>query len=458
MPPLTRIPETFAHFRILKSLGKGGMGSVYLAEDTKLNCRVALKLSHFHHDDDPSAVERFYREAKLAQRIHHPYVCQVFDVGESDGTHYLTMPYIDGTPLNELVGPHFRWKECTAVALIRRLALALQKLHDEHVIHRDLKPHNILIRATGEPVLMDFGLARDLSGSLETITASNVALGTPAYMPPELIQGDTKASGATTDVYSLGIILYQILTGHLPFRAPNITSLFYQIINTSPHPATSVRPDLDEQLDSICRQMIAKDPKSRFTTMEAFVSALDAFTAGTVDDVMIKGHWYSQTNGFPSGKWKRQCPTPGRIQHKLGSVHQFFATEKITDTQIHELAALRASKALVDLHLFWCNEITDVGFAALSALRKIEKLNLCNANKITDRGLIFVKSLHNLKSLRFAGECGITKAGLKYVLRTLPRLERLSFAAWKNVANELPSLQKGFPHCEIKYEPEITFQ
>jgi serine/threonine-protein kinase len=189
------------------------MGAVYLAEDTRLGCRVALKVPNFREGADPRFLERFRREGRLAQAVHHPYVCPVYEVGEIGGYHYLTMPFIEGTPLAQLTSPERPWAPCQAVELVRRLALALQVLHERQIIHRDLKPGNVIVRPTGEAVLVDFGLARVAGDAHQRLTSTGTALGTPAYMSPEQVNGHGEDLGPESDVYSLGVILYQLTSG-----------------------------------------------------------------------------------------------------------------------------------------------------------------------------------------------------------------------------------------------------
>ncbi len=266
------LPEQFGRYRILKKLGQGGMGSVFLAEDTQLGCLVALKVPTFRDRDDPRSVERFRREAKLAQSIHHPCICPVYEEGEVDGTRYLTMAFIEGTPLSELVAPGEAWPQERAAELVRRLALALDALHQRGVIHRDLKPHNIMVRADDVPMLMDFGLARGLGD--EQLTTAGTPLGTPAYMPPEQIKGLAEDMGPTADVYSLGVLLYQLLTGELPFEAENVWALFHQVQNAPAPPPSARRPDLDRELEEVCLKAMAKKSEERFASASAFAAAL----------------------------------------------------------------------------------------------------------------------------------------------------------------------------------------
>src|SRR5438034_176055 len=236
MPTHTELPRRFGRYHILKKLGAGGMGVVYLAEDTRLSRRVALKVPHFSAADAPQVIERFYREARVAAGIDHPHICPVYDVGEIDGILYLTMPFIEGTPLTHQVDSDNPLPAAEAARLVRRLALAVAAMHEQGVIHRDLKPGNVLLRPSGEAVIMDFGLARSLSGT-GRLTATGAVVGTPAYMSPEQIMGRQTELGPTTDVYSLGVILFELLTGTLPFIGP-LEAVYGQILHGTP-PAPS---------------------------------------------------------------------------------------------------------------------------------------------------------------------------------------------------------------------------
>jgi len=274
MPVPTTLPPELGHYRILRQIGAGGMGTVYLAENTQLNCRVAIKIPHFREEEGHEPIERFYREGRMAQTIHHPYICPVYDIGETAGFHYLTMPFIEGTPLNRLIGPKHEWSQRRAAELIRRVAMALEALHQRQVIHRDLKPHNIMVRANDEPMLMDFGLARSLKVGQHRLTSTGETLGTPAYMSPEQITADPTALCPGTDVYSLGIILYELLTGRPPFFADNLWTLFNQIMSSPPPLPTTRRKDLDPDLEAVCMKALEKKPAERFPSMVAMAQAL----------------------------------------------------------------------------------------------------------------------------------------------------------------------------------------
>jgi len=276
MPRHQELPERFGRYRILDKLGAGGMGAVYLAEDTKLGRKVALKVPHFKPGDGTAILERFRREARLAAGIDHPNFCQVHDVDEVDGIHYFTMAFVEGRPLSDFIGPERPWVPRQAVELVRLIAQVVGLLHGKGIVHRDLKPSNIMLRPSGEPVLMDFGLACALTAESQRLTGTGEVLGTLAYMPPEQLEGDRQRMGPAADVYSLGMILYELLTGRLPFDGPPL-ALMHQISTKVPEPPSQVRPALDTRLDAICLKALAKKPDERFPDMSTFAAALAEF-------------------------------------------------------------------------------------------------------------------------------------------------------------------------------------
>ncbi len=271
------LPEHFGRYRILGPLGEGGMGAVFLAEDTRLRRVVALKIPHFGPDETPSVIERFYREARMAAQITHPHLCPVYDVDCIDGTHCLTMGYIEGTPMSKTINPVQPWPPVRAVEVVRQLALALQLLHDRGIIHRDLKPANVILQPDNTPVLVDFGLARPFQSDSQQLTTQQGPMGTPNYMAPEQVLGDTAAIGPATDIYALGVILYHLLTGRLPFLAETFAQLGMQIINAPVVPPSQRRADLDPELDQICLSALAKNPTDRPASMKAFAEILRCY-------------------------------------------------------------------------------------------------------------------------------------------------------------------------------------
>jgi hypothetical protein len=270
------LPPQFGRYRIVKLLGKGGMGSVYLAHDSKLDRPVALKVPSFSAEDDATLLERFYREARAAATIDHPNLCPVYDVGQVGGAHYLTMAYIEGESLAQRILKKPGLSQREAAGLVRKVALGVGEAHAHGVIHRDLKPNNIMLNRRGEPVVMDFGLARRSKAEDLRLTPSGSMLGTPAYMPPEQVRGDADLMGPGSDVYSLGVVLYELLTGQLPFVG-SFGAVMADILTRPPRPPSSLRPDVEPQLEAICLKALAKAPGDRYAGMADFAAALEEY-------------------------------------------------------------------------------------------------------------------------------------------------------------------------------------
>jgi predicted Ser/Thr protein kinase len=276
-PDAELLPAQFGRYRILRNLGEGAMGAVYLAHDSQLDRRVALKAPRFAADDCPEVRQRFFREARAAAAIEHPNICPVYDVGEVNGAPYLAMAYVQGQSLAQLLQGPVAMPPRRAADLVRTLALALQEAHDRGVIHRDLKPSNVLINQRGQPVLVDFGLARRLRPGDVRLTQLGQPVGTPAYMSPEQAVGAGPV-GPGCDVYSLGVILYQLLTGRLPFEG-SMAEVLGQIVSRRPDPPSAHRPDLDPRLDSVCLKALSKEVADRYASMRDFAARLADYLA-----------------------------------------------------------------------------------------------------------------------------------------------------------------------------------
>jgi hypothetical protein len=279
------LPIQIGRYRLERLLGRGGMGAVFLAYDTQLDRHVALKVPSFGHDDGELR-ERFLREARAAATLRHPNLCPVYDIGEQDGVYYLTMAFIDGKPLSDFLPADKPFPAREAAELVRVLALALQEAHEHGIIHRDLKPANILIGPKKEPIITDFGLARRVASADQRLTHSGTVVGTPAYMPPEQVNGDVAAMGPCCDVYSLGVILYELLANRPPFEGP-LGVLMAQIVLDPPTPPSKYRPGLDPALEAICLKALAKKPQDRFPSMLAFAHALEQWLAGQPAPVAV---------------------------------------------------------------------------------------------------------------------------------------------------------------------------
>ena len=268
-------PKDFGRYRLLTRLGRGGMGTVYRAHDTQLDQVIALKIPHFPRGTDRRMIDRFYREARAAASLSHPNLCPVYDVGEFQGFHYLRMPLLQGELLANRLERLGLLPENEAARIASRIAKALAFAHRAGIVHRDLKPANVMIGEDDEPIVMDFGLARrETKGNDLRLTQLGDVLGTPGYMSPEQIGGDSTVVGPATDIYSLGVLLYQLLSGRLPFLGP-IHEVWHQALNTPPTPPSRIRHDLNPRLEAVCLRALAKNPKERFTSMEEFAEALD---------------------------------------------------------------------------------------------------------------------------------------------------------------------------------------
>ena len=278
MGSFAKLPARFGRYQVEKLLGKGAMGAVYLARDTQLQRPVALKIPKLSASAKGSEklLKRLKTEAMAAAQIDHPSVCPVFDSGDINGVPYIAMQFIEGETLkdhlkNQPKTPH------EAVELIRQLAEGLAEAHSREIYHRDLKPENIKLNRRGVPVIMDFGLAK-LATTFRadaSATQAGTTLGTPAYMSPEQAGGKVEEIDHRSDLYALGVMLYEMLTGTWPFSGSAIQVMGQKSVLEPPSPLT-VKPELNPQLAAVCHKMIAKDRQNRYQTAEEVIAALKA--------------------------------------------------------------------------------------------------------------------------------------------------------------------------------------
>jgi serine/threonine protein kinase/Tol biopolymer transport system component len=254
------IGQIFSHYKILEKLGEGGMGVVYKAEDTKLDRFVALKFlpAHLHASVQDHA--RFVQEAKAAAALNHPNVCSIIDIQENAGQMFIVMEFVDGQTLAQKNGS-ISFKQAIDIAI--QIADGLAAAHEKGIVHRDIKPDNIMIRKDGIAQIMDFGLAKlRASGSKITrLTKVGSTVGTAGYMSPEQVQGHD--TDQRSDIFSFGVLLYELFTGQLPFKGVHETALLYEIVNVEAPPMSSVKPEIDPSLDSIVGECLAKEPAER---------------------------------------------------------------------------------------------------------------------------------------------------------------------------------------------------
>ena len=258
-------------YQIIGHLGTGGMAEVYCAQDLKLERRVALKLLHDRFAADEEFVERFRREASSAARLQHQYVVSVYDSGEYDGTPYIAMEFVDGRTLKQLVRENGPLAPALAADLTVQILRAARFAHRRGVIHRDFKPQNVIVDDEGRAKVTDFGIAR---AGASDMTQTGSIMGTAQYLSPEQAQGH--AVNARSDLYSIGIILYELLTGRVPFDAESAVTVALKQVSETPIAPRRLNPAVTPELEAVVLHALAKDPADRFADADEFIAALEA--------------------------------------------------------------------------------------------------------------------------------------------------------------------------------------
>ncbi|MBL8517489.1 MAG: protein kinase [Betaproteobacteria bacterium] len=267
--------DIIGRYKVLKILGTGAMGVVYQAIDPVIERVVAIKTVNFQiNQSDMAEYEaRFAQEIKAAGKLNHPHIVTIYDVGKTDRFAYMAMEFIEGEELKTLIAPDKPLPIAIAASIAAQVADGLVFAHSRDIIHRDVKPSNIMVAETNDALvakIMDFGIARMPASKVKTLTG--MILGSPRYMSPEQVIG-TEVTGAT-DVFSLGVVLYEMLTGDCPFEGPNISAIMYATVNTPPPPPSAHNPLVPEKLDELVLHALAKEPESRFASMRDFARAL----------------------------------------------------------------------------------------------------------------------------------------------------------------------------------------
>ncbi len=276
-PPIPRLPH-IPGYEVKEVVGHGGMGIVYKAWDLRLKRAVALKMILAGAYARPEELERLLREAEAVAGLRHANIVQVYEVGDVDGRPYFTMEFVEGGSLaQKMTGTPQPARQ--AAALVADVAEAVEVAHQKGIIHRDLKPGNILLAPDGTPKLTDFGLARRLQGD-GGLTLSGAAVGTPSYMAPEQAQGRKDLIGPATDIYSLGALLYDLLTGRPPFRAESGAATLQQVVADDPVPPARLNPRVPRDLETICLKCLNKEPPRRYASARALADDLRRFERG----------------------------------------------------------------------------------------------------------------------------------------------------------------------------------
>ena len=263
-------------YRILRKLGTGGMANVYLAEDEVLGRRVAIKILNDRHAGDDQFVERFRREAKNAASLSHPNIVSIYDRGEAEGTYYIAMEYLDGRSLKELIVARGPAPIHLAVDYTRQILAAIRFAHRHGIVHRDIKPHNVLVDGEGRLKVTDFGIAR---AGVSQMTEAGSIIGTAQYLSPEQAKG--APVDQTSDLYSVGVVLYELLTGEVPFTGDTPVEIAMKHLSTVPEPPSSKRADIPRDLDLVVMRALGKDPSERYQSAEEMDADLRRVNRGT---------------------------------------------------------------------------------------------------------------------------------------------------------------------------------
>ena len=262
-------------YRILRKLGTGGMANVYLAEDEVLGRRVAIKILNDKHAGDDQFVERFRREAKNAAGLSHPNIVSIYDRGEAEGTYYIAMEYLDGRSLKELIVARGPAPINVSIDYARQILAAIRFAHRHGIVHRDIKPHNVLVDAEGRLKVTDFGIAR--AGTSQMTEAGSI-IGTAQYLSPEQAKG--APVDQTSDLYSVGVVLYELLTGVVPFSGETPVEIAMKHLSSVPEPPSARRADVPRDLDLVVMRALAKDPSERYQSAEEMDADLRRINRG----------------------------------------------------------------------------------------------------------------------------------------------------------------------------------
>lgn len=340
-------PRDFGKYELLEELGRGGMGVVFKARQKDLDRVVALKMILSGHFVGPEHRLRFQAEARAAAGLRHPSIVSVYEAGEYQGQPYFAMEYVEGSSLAQRLAegpmePH------AAAAMLREIAAAADYLHRHGILHRDIKPGNILLDPTGRPTLTDFGLAKLLGGDSQQ-TRSGMIVGTPAYMSPEQAAGKLDEVGPASDIYSLGAVLYEMLTGRPPFKADSALDVLVQVLEQEPASPRSLRRRVPVALELICLRCLEKHPQRRYATAQELAEDLDRFLRGDATEAKPRNL------AFRALRWARRRPAlaghllalGGFYAVELLNFHVWKQVEPVFHGQVTALVVLWVVAALV---------------------------------------------------------------------------------------------------------------
>jgi beta-lactam-binding protein with PASTA domain/predicted Ser/Thr protein kinase len=293
-------------YRLKEKIGSGGMAEVYLADDLLLNREVAVKVLHAQFAADPAFIQRFRHEAQAAANLNHPNIVNIYDWGNEGDLYYIVMEYVQGRDLKEVLNNEGRLQPERAAEIAAEVCAALQFAHRNNLVHRDIKPHNIIITDIGQVKVMDFGIAREGNGG--GITQTGMVMGTPQYISPEQAQG--LAVDGRSDIYSMGIVLYEMLTGQVPFDDPSPVTITYKQVREDPVPPSVINPEIPPTLEAIVMKAMSKNPANRFQSAQEMKADLLRFLEGMPVSAtpVLPESSYTGTVASPAGGPGRKWP------------------------------------------------------------------------------------------------------------------------------------------------------
>lgn len=275
VPSKNKANKGFGNYEVLEEIAKGAMGIVYKVQHFQTRKIYALKLvTTGYQEIYPELTVRFQRETQIIMKLNHSGIVRVFDAGKERNDHYYVMEFIDGKPLNQLILQGLPWRE--GAMIVQKVLEALDYVHQQDILHRDIKPANIFVTQEGVPKLGDFGIAKDLLDS-ECLTRTGMIMGTPFYMPPELLTGTKSTPDIRSDIYAMGACLYEVLTRKCPFEGESLFEILNKIRRTSVLPPSKHNPEIPNSLEQIVMKALEKDPSKRYGSAEAFALDLRLF-------------------------------------------------------------------------------------------------------------------------------------------------------------------------------------
>ena len=426
------LPRSFGAYELLEEVARGGMGIVFKARQPQINRMVAVKVLASGQFASPDFVKRFRTEAEAVASLDHPNIVPVYEVGEYEGQPFFSMKFVEGGSLAERISkPQFHISERQAAILLGKLARAVHYAHQRGILHRDIKPGNVLLDAQGEPQLTDFGLAK-LVEKESALTRTRAMLGTPSYMAPEQARGEAKQLTTVVDVYGLGAVFYELLTGLPPFVGGTTLETVRQVLEKEPRRPSMLQPGVDPDLETICLKCLEKDPARRYPSADALAADLErwrehepilARPASTLERITkwIRRHRIGFLALVAIVLLLLAGATVSTWQAVRAINAEALATQRLGDSQRNERRAQEARQ--------------EADASAEARRRELIRLNVAAGNKLVDDGDAFLGLLQFVEALRLEeGDAlreDVHRRRIAGILRTSPRLKQF----WMHVGS-----------------------